>query len=171
MLTKSVVFLSILAITLAGKVPNLQNEAFKQGNGRIVGGTTASPGQFPYQAIFRTTGSTYTYCGGAIVSDHWIITAGHCTYDVTPDDVVVIVGTQQLNSGGTIMAVFKLVLHPNFNINLFVNDISMVKTVDAILFTSTVQPIGIGTTAKVGGNVAATVSGWGYTSVCSDDFF
>lgn len=42
---------------------------------RIVGGTDASFGQFPWQAFVQVGGSR---CGGALISSRHVVTAGHC---------------------------------------------------------------------------------------------
>lgn len=171
MLTKSVVLFSILATTLSEKVPHGNIYVFEQGNGRIVGGTTAANGQFPFQALLlkSSDGSLYTYCSGSILSNRWIVTAGQCTYDTTPDAVAIVVGTlRPFDAGVSTMVVSKFVLHPDFDMNYYINDISMVQTVSAIALTPTVHPIKLGT-SHIGDSIAATVSGWGIKSVCNID--
>lgn len=43
---------------------------------RVVGGTQSSQGKWPWQAALFYKGSHY--CGGAVISNTWILTAGHC---------------------------------------------------------------------------------------------
>lgn len=43
---------------------------------RIVGGADATTGQFPYQISLRLT--NIHNCGGSIIDNQWILTAGHC---------------------------------------------------------------------------------------------
>lgn len=43
---------------------------------RIAGGSDAFEGQAPYQCALEKYESIF--CGCAILSDRWIITAGHC---------------------------------------------------------------------------------------------
>jgi secreted trypsin-like serine protease len=47
--------------------------------GRIIGGTKAQAGQFPYVAVVNvTTATSKIFCGGALLGDQWIVTAGQC---------------------------------------------------------------------------------------------
>ena len=49
---------------------------------RIVNGTIADPGEWPWQALLQwengSANLNETFCGGAILSKHFILTAGHC---------------------------------------------------------------------------------------------
>lgn len=49
-----------------------------KGVGRIVNGKKTIPNKFPWMAAMYTTHSFM--CGGAIISDRNIITAGHCVF-------------------------------------------------------------------------------------------
>ena len=59
---------------------------------RIVGGTTASISQFPWQAavVFspsKVSGNAHQrqFCGGSLLTSRIVMTAGHCVYDTDPD--------------------------------------------------------------------------------------
>lgn len=43
---------------------------------RIVGGSTATRNQFPYQVALIINNSGF--CGGSIISNTWVLTAAHC---------------------------------------------------------------------------------------------
>lgn len=48
-------------------------------NKRIIGGKEAYAGQFPYvAAIYLTTNSGNYFCGGVILNNLFILTAGQC---------------------------------------------------------------------------------------------
>lgn len=47
---------------------------------RIVGGMKVDISEIPYQTSLQYSGRHY--CGGTIISPRYIITAGHCMYDL-----------------------------------------------------------------------------------------
>ena len=64
---------------------NIQNAS------RIVGGVEAVPGSWPWAAYLRWRGE-YT-CGGTLISDMWVLSAGHCFYTrEEPGDWEIVMG-------------------------------------------------------------------------------
>jgi secreted trypsin-like serine protease len=46
---------------------------------RVLGGAAAATGQFPFMAfIIATVNNAPTYCGGALLSSTWVLTAAQC---------------------------------------------------------------------------------------------
>ena len=43
---------------------------------RIIGGSLSSAGEWPWVVAVQVGGKVI--CGGTIISDHWVVTAGHC---------------------------------------------------------------------------------------------
>ncbi|OWF54584.1 serine proteinase stubble-like [Mizuhopecten yessoensis] len=50
---------------------------FNQRVKRIIGGSVSKRGAWPWQVAFRYMNGAYL-CGGALINDHWIVTAAHC---------------------------------------------------------------------------------------------
>ena len=55
-------------------------KSFNGRNGRIVGGNVASYAEWPWQVSLRhyKSGQFKHECGGAVITNRWIITAAHC---------------------------------------------------------------------------------------------
>ena len=57
--------------------PNQEEPNTEDDDGdRIIGGTRAEPGEFPYQVALLREGRQI--CGGSIIANNWVLTAGHC---------------------------------------------------------------------------------------------
>ena len=55
---------------------------------RIVGGTNARHGDWPWQVQLRTT-SGFVYCGGSLIYPQWVLTATHCVKGTSPSSIVI----------------------------------------------------------------------------------
>ena len=64
----------LAAPVLGAKLENAYTVSYK--SGRIVGGSTATAGQFPYQAGLDRLGGHW--CGGSIINNNHVLTAAHC---------------------------------------------------------------------------------------------
>ncbi|KAJ2853796.1 Transmembrane protease serine 12 [Coemansia erecta] len=52
--------------------------------GRVIGGSDAHQGEFPFAVFLMVDeGDQTAFCGGTILSDQWILTAGHCVVDTS----------------------------------------------------------------------------------------
>lgn len=134
--------------------------AFPQG-GRIVGGNTVTRGQVPYQVSLRTKMDQH-FCGGAILSQQWVLTSGHCVTGRKEGEFIAVAGSTSLREGNG-HVVTKIFLHPEFNGDGLENDIAVLQIATSFVFNLIVQPANIGTDF-VGAELPATLSGWGQTS-------
>nr|ATU82488.1 venom S1 protease 16 [Lethocerus distinctifemur] len=67
--------------------------------GRIVGGRQAQVNEFPFMVVIvRATdsGGFSAFCGGAVVTEHHVVTAAHCTYGEDRKRLAVVVGEHNL---------------------------------------------------------------------------
>ncbi|KAK9758547.1 Trypsin [Popillia japonica] len=128
---------------------------------RITNGYDAKEGQFPYQAILRST--TGYLCGGSIIDENWILTAAHCFMDDIPKNWIVTVGTISLKSG-TDYAVDKIITHSKFNMSdpMLNYDIALLRLEKNIEFSDKVNKIDL--ESEVVGEVDCVVSGFGSTT-------
>ena len=130
--------------------------------GRIVGGSTASSGQFRYQASLRTTGNAH-FCGGTLFSARWVVSAAHCTIGRSGGNTIIVMGAISRTTGGTTFGVSRIVNHPSYNSNTLANDISVLETSSNVATTAAIAPAVLGS-GFVGGGANVVASGWGQTS-------
>ncbi|XP_067003439.1 trypsin-1 [Anabrus simplex] len=162
----TVLVLALVACTLGAERP-VARVGFNQG--RIVGGTDAQKGQFPYQVslqyvlIFITQHS----CGGSIYTPNWIITAAHCVTEVPAiGHYVAVAGEHNLNSNdGTEqrIRVSKSIVHPDYTGGVGPNDIALMKLQSPLTFNAAVAPISLPAPNAIPTG-EAILSGWGSTS-------
>ncbi|KAJ6633964.1 Chymotrypsin-1 [Pseudolycoriella hygida] len=138
----------------------------------IVGGRTAQPNTYGYQASLRyaTEAIEFHFCGGSIISDKCILTAAHCYEVLTKPNrelsrVHVYVGTiyakKSPNDKGDMYGVESFKKHEQFNRTSLINDLAVVTTDKPIRFNFRVWPIKLATIRPPDGSFI-TVTGWGY---------
>ncbi|KAF3042682.1 hypothetical protein E8E12_007228 [Didymella heteroderae] len=129
----------------------------------IVGGTTAQAGDFPFIVSLQRSGSHF--CGGSLLNANTVITAAHCTVGQTASSLSVRAGSLNRNSGGTLVRVSSIKVHPSFSSSTLTNDVAIWKLATSIPTSSTV---GYASLAASGSDPASgstsTVAGWGTTS-------
>lgn len=112
-------------------------------NGRIVGGEDAQIEDYPWQAILQVYG--FTYCGASIISNEWVLTAGHCTsYPASSTEVKA--GTSFKSKGGSTHAAALIIRHEDYGSTsrgVPYNDIALIKVATPFELDATRTPIGL----------------------------
>jgi secreted trypsin-like serine protease len=138
---------------------------------RIVGGRNTFYGEVPWQVLLKESKLfglvTYRKCGGALISDKWLVTAAHCQAGLF-GSLDVLIGGYNLGSNDSNSRAIRskrVIMHPKFNRFTFDNDIALIELDDRVKFDDYVQPICLPDKGDqfVPGTIAS-VSGWGYTS-------
>ncbi|XP_063914165.1 brachyurin-like [Zophobas morio] len=140
---------------------NVQNEQ------RIIGGQVARAGQFPFSAaIYKNTLDGNYFCGGALLTTQWIITAGQCV-----DGAIlftIYLGTNNIETPGSTsvrLATDEYVLHPEFNPLTLENDIGLIKLRMPVERTDYILPISNLPSSNLPASAGALEAiGWGQTS-------
>ena len=121
---KSLVLVTLLGVALASPFSSRgrSKDADKIYEQFIVGGRNAEENEFPYQVGFRDKGSIfgYTFCGGSIISDEWLLTAGHCFFGRTSDQMAkteVVIGTNVLFRANKALDGLTATVHPQYHPN------------------------------------------------------
>lgn len=132
---------------------------------RIVGGSTVTRGQVPYQVSLRTKMNQH-FCGGALLARNWIITSGHCVASRQASEIIAVAGSVSLREGNG-HVVTKVIVHPKFEAEGLLNDIALVQTETNFIFNMIVQPANIGG-EYIESDVEALLTGWGQTTYPGD---
>ncbi|NXX79448.1 TMPS2 protease, partial [Urocolius indicus] len=131
---------------------------------RIVGGTVATLGQWPWQVSLHVQGTHV--CGGSIITPQWIVTAAHCVEGQLSEAYRWKVYAGILNQGemllGTGYKVQLVISHPDYDTDSKDNDVALMKLETPLSFTDTVQPVCLPNPGMMfQTNQECWISGWG----------
>uniref|UniRef100_A0A8D9FBQ3 Serine proteinase stubble n=1 Tax=Cacopsylla melanoneura TaxID=428564 RepID=A0A8D9FBQ3_9HEMI len=151
-----------------GKAPLVQRHEV-----RIVGGQNAQFGEWPWQVSVRRTsffGFSSTHrCGGALLNENWIATAGHCVDDLLTSQIKIRVGEYDFSKLEEPFpyqerGVVKKMVHPKYNFFTYEYDLAMVKLETPVEFAPNIVPICLPGSDDLLIGENATVTGWGRLS-------
>uniref|UniRef100_A0A3Q1FPF7 Transmembrane serine protease 13b n=1 Tax=Acanthochromis polyacanthus TaxID=80966 RepID=A0A3Q1FPF7_9TELE len=113
----------------------------QQSTDRIIGGSVAKTGQWPWQLSLQFRGSHI--CGGVLISSDFVVTAAHCfpgpAY-LSAKNWKVYGGAVSLNELPQPYLVEKIILSENYNNRTNDQDVALLKLTSAVQFTDKVQP-------------------------------
>jgi len=159
-------------------MPNTNNKGERDINNEIVGGVNAVPYSWPWQiewCIGSSASSCSLSCGGSVVGNNWVITAGHCVYGQTgnPGQFMVKAGlfdyqaTPSSESGSQAVKVAQIYLHPQYSqTSAPTYDIALIRLATPLTYSDHIRPVCLpsaDSTQTVPPNMA-WVTGWGTTS-------
>lgn len=157
-----VLFFGLTAILINfGDCKSLHHKEL-QVNNRIVGGNPAAPGSIPFQVSLRNTTNTH-FCGGALISQRWVISAASCVYNKLPSEILIVVGADTIWDG-TIYGCENITRHESFDSITLANDIAVLKTSRDVQNSTYVAPT-FYYRYTTSCNLAEVTSGWGDTQV------
>ncbi|CAH1642678.1 unnamed protein product [Spodoptera littoralis] len=146
----------------------------------IIGGKVVSIREFPHMALIgwqklKNTGYSWK-CGGSLISDQYVLTAGHCTYQDKDYDVVsgppqaVQLGSSYLDDpGALVVKVLAVIRHPKYKQRRAYHDIALIKLANKVKFSEVIRPACLGEPPPEGKSIIAT--GWGRTEFGGDHSF
>lgn len=108
----------------------------------ILQGHKAEPNQFPFMVLLREHTQIKIeitkyrhFCGAAIISKRWIISAAHCLYGerLNVSNIWAFVGVHHFSEDGRKYPVERIITHENSNRTLAINDVSLLQTASSIV--------------------------------------
>ncbi|XP_047028074.1 brachyurin-like [Helicoverpa zea] len=162
-------YISKIGIPLAEKVRKAEEEAHRNPS-RIIGGSHAILGQFPYQVGLLTELPTGTSLSSAVlVSPTRVLTAAHNLNDgiVFVTRINVVLGSITIFTGGTRLVSSDFILHENWTPSIIRNDVAMINLPSAVSISNILAPIALPSGNQLNEDFAgdiAIASGYGLTS-------
>ncbi|NXE26663.1 TMPSC protease, partial [Ardeotis kori] len=140
----------------------------------VVGGHDAQTGTWPWSVslqIRQAAGLQFTHlCGGVLVNENSVLTAGHCVRKTKdPYSWRAVLGVYNLWKHGRYTKkrnIKSITVHPEFNRDTFENDIALFQLNSAVRYSGYIQPICLPPAhldADVDNETACYISGWGRT--------
>jgi len=159
--------LPLILIACASGAPRRGLDYFPQG--KIVGGEDADYGEFPHLvALLRGGPGGSLMCGGSILSETWVVTAGHCCDGQSATRLGVRAGSWHLHEEDADQAEYsvkRVLLHEDYDSWTINNDICLLEIDGVIEFNEHVNKIGLPLPLdEPECGALCWVTGWGTTS-------
>lgn len=160
-----ITYIFVAFFILSAKIISFQTSISvpKLGLSRIVNGKDAQLGDFPYQLSLRR--NSVHICGAAVLSKNWAITAAHCVYGYQkPSHIFSLrAGSIKRTSGGIIIEVDSIQLHPSYNPETISFDVALLQAGKHEILGDFIAPISlIELNIEITEGTSALVSGWGH---------
>jgi secreted trypsin-like serine protease len=162
-----IAFLAALSLCQARPAVDVPGASFVRSvQPYVIGGSNASPGEFPWQ-LSQTRGGSHS-CGASLLNSRYGLSASHCVDGALPSSMTIIAGLWARNdlSGTQTVDVDGYTMHAEYNAGLptYSNDIAILNFASLIIIGGNIQ---IATLPSNNNNdyagTTCQISGWGLT--------
>ncbi len=142
----------------------------------IIGGSDVDARNYSFMvSVGQRRDSEFSqFCGGALIADTWVLTAAHCVEDTEPEAVAVMLGSQTASSGGTVVDIAGILVHPEWTGTISQGyDLALLRLSSRLdLEALSLRTVDLVTEddagALTGAGTLATTIGWGTSDNPSD---
>ncbi|KAK8756989.1 hypothetical protein V5799_000309 [Amblyomma americanum] len=111
---------------------------------RIIGGNEAEPNKWAWMAALMRRETGEHYCGGALISNRYVITAAHCTEGLKANNITIRLGAHNIQEPSVNVRdveVSRIRQHPDFQKDTFMNDIAVLRLKRPVTFNEYIRPV------------------------------